>query len=130
MITQNRRGYSGGSYSEIWGNPQLRPARTYSLSLTVSGYVHSRAQQGIYDLPSAGSLDVNPRWQLLRKKATLRLWCDDIFQTSGISPEVNYGGQRSINHYPCWRELGVSLTWRIGDYKERRREEVDTSRFR
>lgn len=235
--TQNRRGYSGGSYSEIWGNPQLRPARTYSLSLnyvmrgkyvlsawynhtddyfiqqqyqsaeclveivrflnfnyqrqaglavsapvapcrwlssrftlmgiwmserdddfydlpfrrsicyglarmnntvtfspslslTVSGYVHSRAQQGIYDLPSAGSLDVNLRWQLLKKKATLRLWCNDIFQTSGISPEVNYGGQYSINHYPCWRELGVSLTWRIGDYKERRREEVDTSRFR
>lgn len=235
--TQNGKGYSGGSYSEIWGNPQLKPAQVYSLSLnyilknkyvisawynhtddyfiqqqyqsperlieiirflnfnyqrqaglmaavpvtlgkwlssrftlmgiwmserdddfydlpfrrsicyglarmnntvtfspllslTVSGMIHTKAQQGIFDLPSAGRLDVNLRWLLLKRKTTLRLWCNDIFQTSGISPEVHYGGQYSVNHYPCWREMGVSLSYRLGDYKEKRRDEVDTSRFR
>ena len=32
--------------------------------------------------------------------------------------------------YKCWRKIGVALTWEFGGYTEKKREAVDTGRFR
>ena len=62
-------------------------------------------------------------------RGLIHLFCTDIFQTSTISPIIDYGGQYMKSDYKCWRKLGVALTWKFGGYKEKKREALDTGRF-
>lgn len=101
------------------------------LKLTVSGFYQNRAIQGIYDLPASGSLNTALRYTFANKRAQLTIKCDDIFDTSAISPRIRFEGQNVTNHY-SWkrREFGVSFSYKFGGYKEKKREAVDTSRFK
>lgn len=101
------------------------------LKLTVSGFYQNRAIQGIYDLPASGNLNTALRYTFANKRAQLTIKCDDIFDTSAISPRIRFEGQNVTNHY-IWkkREFGVSFSYKFGGYKEKKREGVDTSRFK
>ena len=105
-------------------------SNTHNISFVVDGKIHSKAIQGVYDLPAAGNLNLGLRWQFWKKQATLHLFCNDIFETSSMSPHVDYKGQKLDMDFSCYRQFGMSLTYRFGDYKEKKRQEVDTSRFR
>lgn len=98
--------------------------------LTVTGFVHSKAIQGIYDLPTSGNVNVALRYALAGNKAILNFYCNDIFETGQISPRIRFKTQNVTNHYSCFREFGVSFTYKFGGYKEKQREAVDTSRFK
>ncbi len=100
------------------------------LMLTVGGMIHSKAIQGIYDLPASGNLDLSLRYRFLRKQATLRIYCNDVFETGGISPRIRYATQNVTNRYSKFREAGLSFSYAFGGYKAKEREEVDTSRFK
>ena len=62
------------------------------LRLTLSGFVRSKAHQGIYDLPTSGNLDLGLRYAFAGGNCILTAWCKDIFQTAGIDPQIRYGG--------------------------------------
>lgn len=111
-------------------NHTLRLATRPDLKLTLSGMVHSKAIQGIYDLPAAGYANLNLRYAFAGQRAVVNLYCNDLFETSQISPRIRFGTQQVTNRYSCFRETGISLTWKFGGYKEKKREEVDTSRFK
>ena len=101
------------------------------LKLTLSGFYQNRAIQGIFDLPRSGNLDAALRYTFAKGKAQLTLKCDDIFNTFTISTRVHYGQQNVNNHYMrTTRAFGVSFNYKFGGYKEKKREEVDTSRFK
>ena len=100
------------------------------LKLTVMGFVHTKALQGIYDLPSSGNVDVALRYGFMKSKAILNLYCNDLFETGQISPRIRFRTQHVTNRYSCFREFGIAFTYKLGDYKEKQREAVDTSRFR
>lgn len=65
----------------------------------------------------------------LPKESNPDLYCNDIFETGQISPRIRFQTQNVTNHYSCFREFGVSFTYKFGGYKEKQREGVDTSRF-
>ena len=100
------------------------------IKLIVSGMIRSKAIQGIYDLPASGNLDIALRYGFANGKALLTLRCNDLLETGQISPRIYYAMQNVINHYSAFREFGVSLTYKFGGYKEKKREGVDTSRFK
>lgn len=100
------------------------------LKLTVTGFVHSKGIQGIYDLPPSGSVNIALRYGFAKSKAVLNCYCNDIFETGQISPRIRFMTQNVTNRYSCFREFGVSFTYKLGDYKEKQRDAVDTSRFR
>lgn len=100
------------------------------LKLSLSGFIHSNAIQGIYDLPVSGNVNTSLRYSFAKGKAVLNLYCNDIFETGQISPRIRFMTQNVTNHYSCFRELGVSFTYKFGGYKEKEREGVDTSRFK
>ena len=66
------------------------------------------------------------------------LFCSDLFETGGISPRIDYTPaiasaatpQYVVNRYSCFRSVGITATYTFGGYKEKKREGVDTSRFR
>ena len=98
-----------------------------SLTLTVSA--RREPYRGTFDLPTSGNLDLTLRYAFA-KNCILSAWCNDIFETAGIDPQIRYGRQWVTNDYSCFRSLGVSFTWKFGGYKEKQREGVDTSRFK
>ena len=100
------------------------------IKLIVSGMIRSKAIQGIYDLPASGNLDIALRYGFANGKALLTLRCNDLLETGQISPRIYYAMQNVTNHYSAFREFGVSLTYKFGGYKEKKREGVDTSRFK
>ena len=101
------------------------------LKFTLSGFYQNKAIQGIFDLPRSGNLDAALRYTFAKGKAQLTLKCDDIFNTSTISTNVRFGQQNVKNHYmKTTRAFGISFNYKFGGYKEKKREEVDTSRFK
>jgi hypothetical protein len=81
-------------------------------------------------LPGSGNLEFVLRYKFLKDRATLNLFASDVLQTSNISPRIDYAGQWIKNSYSCYRQLGVAFKYTFGGYKEKRREAVDTSRFK
>ena len=100
------------------------------IKIIISGMVRSKAQQGIYDLPASGNVDAAIKYTFAKGKALLTLRCNDIFETGQISPRIHFATQNVTNNYSCFREFGVSFTYKFGGYKEKQREAVDTSRFK
>ena len=82
------------------------------LRLTLNGFCQTGAIQGIYDLPTSGNLDLGLRYAFAGGNCILTAWCKDIFQTAGIG------------------SVGLSFAWKFGGYQEKKREAVDTSRFK
>ena len=105
-------------------------SKKHNLKLLVNGMIRSKGIQGNYDLPASGNLDASLRWGFAGGRGLLNIFCSDIFQTSMISPVIDYGGQYVQTSYKCWRRAGVALTWKFGGYTEKRREAVDTGRFK
>lgn len=100
------------------------------LKLTLTGRIISNATQGIYDLPGTENVNVALRYAFAKGKAIMNLYCNDIFETGQIKPRIRFDTQNVTNNYSCYREFGVSFTYKFGGYKEKKREEVDTSRFK
>ena len=100
------------------------------LRLTLNGFCQTGAIQGIYDLPTSGNLDLGLRYAFAGGNCILTAWCKDIFQTAGIDPQIRYGRQWVTNDYSCFRSVGLSFAWKFGGYQEKKREGVDTSRFK
>lgn len=100
------------------------------LSLTLNGFCQTGAIQGTFDLPTSGNLDLTLRYAFAQGNCILSAWCKDIFETAGIDPRIRYGHQWVTNDYSCFRSVGLSFTWKFGGYQEKKREGVDTSRFK
>ncbi len=100
------------------------------LKFTLSGMIRSESIQATYDLPASGYLNISFRYAFAQQRAIIELYCNDLFETSGINPQIRFKGQNVTNTYSCFRELGISFTYRFGDYKEKKRTTVDTSRFK
>ena len=117
-------------YLYVMLNNNFTISREPHLIMNVNGSYNAAAIQGLYDLPQSGNLDMSLTWRFLKEKANLTVGCYDVLETQGISPYMNYGKQVVYNHYPSYREFKLTFSYRFGAYKDKERNEVDTSRFR
>ena len=99
------------------------------LYLNLDGMIRSKAHQAIYDLPSSGDVDLGLKYIFWKKRATLHVFCNDLFETSVIDPVIRFGNQNMKMDFSCYRQVGVSLVYRFGGYKDKSKE-VDTARFK
>ena len=98
--------------------------------MSVDGMIRSKAIQSTYNLSASGDVNLSTRWLFMNKHAILCVFCNDIFQTSVINPRINYDRQNLSMDFSCYREFGVSFTYKFGGYKEKTNHTVDTSRFK
>ena len=100
------------------------------LVANLSGRYQSGAIQGFYDIRPMGSVDASLQWTSTNGKAKLILKGVDLFQTTAPHTEIDWEGQRMKQHLD-WDNRNVSLTfiYKLGGYKEKKREAVDTSRI-
>lgn len=101
------------------------------LKFTLSGFYQHNTIQGVYDLGGAGNVDTSLRWTSAGKKAQLTVSGKDLFETSGIDTKIRYKGQYVDNRrVRPTRTFEVSFSYKLGNYKEKKRGEVDTSRYK
>ncbi|MDL2306392.1 outer membrane beta-barrel family protein, partial [Bacteroides sp. OttesenSCG-928-D19] len=131
--------------SDFWDIPfdrshtsfMIRMSNTITLSskpnilLNVSGVYQNGSIQGIYDLSRSGSLDAALRWTSDNQRMTVTLKGRDLLNTDYINPQIQYSNQHVFNRFiPSNRGVELSFSYRVGNYKEKQREDVDTSRFK
>lgn len=105
-------------------------SRKPEIVLSLDGQVQTKAIQGNYDLPAAGRVDAAVQLKFLKnKRATLKVYCNDMFETSHIDPYIRFRGQDFGMKMSSFRHVGVTFSYAFGSYKEKEHKEVDTSRF-
>lgn len=102
-----------------------------NLQMNVSGYVATpTAIQGIFDLGASGNLAGALTWTFAQDKAKLVLRGEDLLNTRTPVASVNFKGQKSrLETFQDKRMVYLSFIYRFGEYKEKERKTVDTSRF-
>lgn len=102
-----------------------------SIAGTLSGFYQSRAIQGIYNLNPVCDISASLQWSSPNQKTKIILKGDNIFDTSSMVTRLNWGLQRNKTDMKNWRERSVtlSLLYKFGGYKEKKRTEVDTKRL-
>ena len=105
-------------------------SRSPEITLSLNGQVQTKAIQGNYDLPAAGRVDAAVQLKFLKdRRATLKVYCYDMFETSHIDPYIRFKGQDFSMKMSSFRHVGVTFSYAFGGYKEKKHKEVDTSRF-
>ena len=105
-------------------------SRKPDLVANLSGRYQSAAIQGFYDICPMGSIDASIQWTSTNGKAKVILKGTDLFQTSSPHTEIDWEGQRmdrSIDFDN--RKVSLTFIYKLGGYKEKKREAVDTSRM-
>lgn len=105
-------------------------SRSPEITLSLNGQVQTKAIQGNYDLPAAGRVDAAVQLKFLKdRRATLKVYCCDMFETSHIDPYIRFKGQDFSMKMSSFRHVGVTFSYAFGGYKEKKHKAVDTSRF-
>ncbi|MGI6231657.1 MAG: TonB-dependent receptor domain-containing protein [Prevotella sp.] len=99
------------------------------LYFNLDGMIRSKAHQAIYDLPASGYVNIGMKYTFCHKRATLHVFCNDFFETSGIDPVIHYANQNMKMDFSFYRQVGVSFVYKFGGYKAKENK-VDTSRFK
>lgn len=108
----------------------FRISKNPEITLSLNGQVQTKAIQGDYDLPAAGRVDAAVQLKFLKnKRATLKVYCADMFETSHIDPYIRFKGQDFSMKMSSFRHVGVTFSYAFGGYKEKKHKAVDTSRF-
>lgn len=101
------------------------------IRLNVSAFYQNGTIQGIYNITRSGNLDASLQWRSTNQRARVIVKGMDLLNTSQVSTKINFKGQNVSNKY--WqtnRGVEVSFSYSFGDYKEKKRNDVDTSRFK
>ena len=101
-----------------------------NIKLDVSGFYMSGALQGIYDIKKMWNITSGIKWTFLDNKAELMAQVQDIFKSNGATTKIDYMTQYStMKIKPNAPLFKLSFTYRFGNYKKPKIDEVDTSRF-
>lgn len=101
-----------------------------NIKLDVSGFYMSGALQGIYDIKKMWNVTGGAKWTFLDNKAELMAQVQDIFKSNGATTKIDYMTQYStMKIKPNAPSFKLSFTYRFGNYKKPKVDEVDTSRF-
>jgi len=101
-----------------------------NIKLDVSGFYMHGAMQGIYDIEKMWDITAGAKWTFLENNAELMFQVQDIFKGRGAKTKIDYMNQyNTMKLYADAPVFRVSFTYRFGNYKKPKVEEVDTSRF-
>lgn len=97
---------------------------------TLAGFYQSRAIQGVYNLIPICNISTSLQWTSPDGKAKVILKGNDIFNTSNMTTRLAWGQQRNRTEMN-WdnRSITLSLLYKFGGYKEKKRTDVDTKRL-
>ncbi len=101
-----------------------------TISFDVSGYYQTPAIQCTYDLSSSWALNAGLKCAFLKDKLSCSIMCNDIFESASPKIKVDMQNQNfKMLTDKYTRSITIRLSYKIGGYKQKDREAIDTSRF-
>ncbi len=112
------------------GNASALLSKSPNLRFVISPTFQSRALQGVYDIDGLFSLNASLRWASANGKWNTILSGHNITNRK-YQPRSTYGNQDfGMRVATDWPTIALSLIYKFGNYKEKQKKEVDTSRLR
>lgn len=100
------------------------------IKFVLTGFYQNGSIQGIYDLSRSFDVNTALKWTFAKQRAQITLKGDDLFNSSFIKTNINYANQYStMKTVMDNRAFTLSFSYKFGNYKEKQRKGVDTSRF-
>lgn len=100
-----------------------------NIKLDASGFYMNGAIQGIYDIKKMWNVTGGVKWTFMDNRAELMAQVQEILR-SGARTKIDYMNQYNTMNIkansPVFR---LSFTYRFGNYKKQKVEEIDTSRY-
>ena len=110
-------------------NAAVRLSQRHNWQLVLNSYFQSKAIQGVYDLDPMLRINVSLRWTSDNKKWNFIMQGNNLLGT-GFSTRSTWGNQdftmRGLQTYP---HMVLIVKRNFGDFKEKKRKAVDTSRM-
>lgn len=101
-----------------------------NLVFELNANIQSPMIQGTFDMTTMSSVDAGVKWNFIKDKMSLSIYCNDIFNTSSPKLTVNYKGQNlEMDNRFYSRKLYAHLILKLGGFKNRKVQQIDTSRF-
>ena len=108
----------------------LRLSRKPDLVFEFGGHYQSESLQCTYDIGPSWRVDAGMKWTFAGGKADLSIKGNDLFDSLTPISSVDFGDQQlHMGNEFHTRNVTVNVVYRFGGYKEKKRKEVDTSRF-
>lgn len=113
----------------VGGTASARLLRATDLRLVVNPFFQSDAIQGVYDIDNMFSLNASLRWTSANGKWSIVADGQNLtnrhFNTRSVQGNQHY----AMDVCQDWTSVSLSVICKLGDYKQKKVKEIDTSRM-
>lgn len=99
------------------------------IRLSIEPFFQNGMVQGVYDIHSIFTINVSLRWASANDKWNVTLAGNNLtnyyFNTRSVYGNQNFGMKVNQN----WIDASLSISYKFGNYKQKKTKEVDTSRM-
>lgn len=111
------------------GTAVVKLSQRHNIQLILNPFFQSRAIQGVYDINPLFRLNASLRWTSKNGKWSVIAAGNNIFNNH-ITTRSKQGNQDyDLRLWMNYASASLTVVYRIGSYKEKKRKEVDTSRM-
>ena len=111
------------------GTAVVKLSQRHNIQLILNPFFQSRAIQGVYDINPLFRLNASLRWTSKNGKWSVIAAGNNIFNNH-ITTRSKQGNQDyDLRLWMNYASASLSVIYRIGNFKEKKRKEVDTSRM-
>lgn len=114
----------------LMANNTLVVSQKPKITINAMAFYRTPTIQGIWDLNDNWAVNTGAKCSLAKGKFIINFQCNDIFQSMTPNIKVRYDKQnQNLNTNFYQRSFSLSFTYKFNDYKGKRKNTVDTSRF-
>ena len=101
-----------------------------NLMFELNANIQSPVIQGTFDIGTISSVQAGVKWNFVKDRMSLSVYCNDIFNTSSPKLTVDYKGQNLVMDSRFYsRQIFAKLIYRFGGFSSKSAKEIDSSRF-
>lgn len=122
----DRSKWSGG----ITANNTFTLSRRPQITANLNFFYNTSTNQGIWDLDGRWSVDAGMKCTFANNKAIISLQGNDIFETIYPLIKTDFETQDLVSDRNFYRRnITLNFTYKFNGYKNRKQQQIDTSRF-
>lgn len=110
-------------------NNNIMISRNPKISFNAMMFFRTPSIQGIWDMSRNWAVNCGLKYSFCKDEALLSLQCNDIFESLLPSVKVKYNMQNQNLIDNSYRNITLTLSYRINGYKKKEHKEVDNSRY-
>ncbi|MCR5680293.1 MAG: outer membrane beta-barrel protein [Prevotella sp.] len=113
----------------LGGTAVARLSQRHNIQLILNPFFQSKAIQGVYDISPLFYLNASLRWTSANNKWSLKANANNIFNCYAKTRSLVANQDYAMRVWMNYASVSLTAIARIGNFKEKKKKEVDTSRM-